>query len=90
MVYGVSLVLKMAGYRSPGAKGAPAPCTVESAEIRDHQWVVLAGSSVENAKDMGPPSRRIIRSIAQRLKHSKSRRLNYYSADSYNRLKSNL
>ncbi|EYC25438.1 hypothetical protein Y032_0012g1892 [Ancylostoma ceylanicum] len=49
--------LKTPGYRSPGGKGAPAPNTTENAGIRDHQWSrgVLAGSSVKNAKDMGPP-----------------------------------
>ncbi|EYC38761.1 hypothetical protein Y032_0698g1623 [Ancylostoma ceylanicum] len=47
----------MPGYRSPGAKGAPAPSTAEDTEIRDHQWgtVVLAGNSMKNAKDMGLP-----------------------------------
>ncbi|EYB95290.1 hypothetical protein Y032_0162g3445 [Ancylostoma ceylanicum] len=47
----------MPGYRSHGAKGVPAPNVAKNTEIRDHQWrrVVLAGSSVKNAKDMGPP-----------------------------------
>ncbi|EYB97131.1 hypothetical protein Y032_0143g2407 [Ancylostoma ceylanicum] len=46
----------MPGYRSHGAKGAPAPSAAENTEIRDHQWrkVVLAGSSVKSAKDVGP------------------------------------
>ncbi|EYB91326.1 hypothetical protein Y032_0207g2027 [Ancylostoma ceylanicum] len=46
------------GYRSLGEKGPrQEPRTVENAEIRDHQWrrVVLAGTGVENVKDMGPP-----------------------------------
>ncbi|EYB90856.1 hypothetical protein Y032_0213g2292 [Ancylostoma ceylanicum] len=57
MVYWVSSVLEMPGYRSHGAKGAPAPSAAENTEIRDHQWwrFVLEGSSVRNAKDMGPP-----------------------------------
>ncbi|EYC18054.1 hypothetical protein Y032_0028g1658 [Ancylostoma ceylanicum] len=47
----------MPGYRSHGAKDAPAPSAAENNDIRDHQWrrVVVAGSSVKNAKDMGPP-----------------------------------
>ncbi|EYB86155.1 hypothetical protein Y032_0285g1372 [Ancylostoma ceylanicum] len=47
----------MPGYRSPGAKDEPVHSTAENTEIRDHQWrlVVLVGSSVKNAKDMGPP-----------------------------------
>ncbi|EYC26362.1 hypothetical protein Y032_0010g1115 [Ancylostoma ceylanicum] len=56
MAYRVSSVLKMAGYRSHGARGAPVPSTARNTEIRDHQWreVVLAGSSVKSAKDVGP------------------------------------
>ncbi|EYC27821.1 hypothetical protein Y032_0008g202 [Ancylostoma ceylanicum] len=47
----------MLGYRAPGGKGAPAPSTAKNTEIRDQQWrrAVLAGSSVKNEKDLGPP-----------------------------------
>ena len=64
MVYRVSSVLKMPGYRSHGAKSVPAPNVAKNTEIRDHQWrrVVLAGSSVKNAKDMGPPIQKMSRS----------------------------
>ena len=46
----------MPGYRSHGGKDAPAPSAAKSTEIRDHEWrkVVLVGSSVKSAKDMGP------------------------------------
>ncbi|EYC27250.1 hypothetical protein Y032_0009g608 [Ancylostoma ceylanicum] len=51
----------MPGYRSHGAKGAPAPSAAENTQIRDYQWrrVVLAGSSVKNAMDVGPPIRKV-------------------------------
>ncbi|EYB97612.1 hypothetical protein Y032_0139g2122 [Ancylostoma ceylanicum] len=57
MAYRVSSALKMPENRSHDAKGAPAPSAAKNTEIRDLQWrrVVLAGSSVKNAKDMGPP-----------------------------------